>query len=257
MQSFFRQLGLTKNEQDIYLLLLQYGALIASIIARRLSLKRVTAYASLRSLQKKNLLNTFIKNDVTYFEAVSPEELISLCRERVNQQKALEEEAKELLPALKIIQEKQLTPIFEIKGELKYYQGIDAVAKLVDETLEESEKEQLCFGLNTYHTAHQDDIWRDYTDRRVNQGMHVRSIQPDTAEAKAYKARDQKELRTTRLVPASQFPGECELNIIGDMIALFATQGDFPVGMKIYHPDMARALRSLFELAWREAGDIE
>jgi len=120
----------------------------------------------------------------------------------------------------------------------------------VEETLEEDEAEQLCFGLNTYHIQGADDVWRTYTSKRVSKGMHVRSIQPDIPAAKEYQQRDKDELRTTKLVPFKQFPADCELNIIGDMIALFVTHGDKPAGMKIYHKNMARVLRSLFELAW-------
>jgi len=249
MHTFFSQLGLTKNEEEIYLFLLEYGATIASIVAKRLNLNRVTAYASLRSLKKKMLVTSFEKNDVTYFEAAEPEEIVQVCKEKVALQTNLEREAKSLLPQLKQIQDKQAKPVLEVKGELKYYQGIEAVTALVAETLEENEPEQLCFGLNTYHTGSKDDTWKSYTKLRVDKGMHVRSIQPDIPAAKEYKSRDAEELRDTLLVPHERFPANCELNIIGDMIALFVTHGDKPAGMKIYHKDMARVLKSLFELA--------
>ncbi|MBT3835383.1 hypothetical protein HOF56_04025 [Candidatus Peribacteria bacterium] len=249
MHTFFAQLGLTKNEEEIYLFLLEYGSSIASIVAKRLNLNRVTAYASLRSLKRKMLVTSFEKNDVTYFEASTPEEIVHVCKKRVTIQENLEREAESLLPELKKIQDKQIKPILEVKGELKYYQGIDAVTALVKETLEEDQPEQLCFGLNKYHVEHSDDDWKTYTKHRVDKGMHVRSIQPDTLEAKEYKQRDNDELRTTILVPHKSFPADCELNIIGDMIALFVTHGDKPAGMKIYHKDMAKVLTSLFELA--------
>lgn len=249
MHTFFTQLGLTQNEETIYLFLLEYGATIASMVAKRLNLNRVTAYASLRSLKKKLLVTSFEKNGVAYFEAATPEEIVHLCKERVERQAMLEREAESMLPDLRELQARQIKPVLEVKGELKYYQGIGAVTMLVAETLEEDEPEQLCFGLNTYHTDSKDDSWKSYTKQRVANGMHVRSIQPDTPEAKQYQKRDKDELRTTLLVPHKRFPGDCELNIIGDMIALFVTHGDKPAGMKIYHKDMARVLTSLFELA--------
>ncbi len=257
MHTFFSQLGLTKNEEEIYLFLLEYGASIASTTAKRLNLKRVTAYASLRSLKKKMLVTTYEKNGVTYFEAASPEEIVHFCKERVAVETNLEKEAEDLLPELRRIQDKQSKPVLEVKGELKYYQGIDAVNSLVRETLEEDEPEQLCFGLNKYHVEHAGDEWKSYTQKRVDKGMRVRSIQPDIPAAKKYKERDEAELRKTFLIPHKQFPAECELNIIGDMIALFVTHGDKPAGMKIYHKDMARVLRSLFELACVSARTFE
>jgi hypothetical protein len=141
----------------------------------------------------------------------------------------------------------------EIRGKIKYYQGLEAVTDLISETLEEKGDEQLCFGLNSYHSELAGDDWVDYTKKRIEKGMRVKSIQPDTGAAVAYKSRDAKELRETLLVPESRFPGNCEINIIGDMLAIFTTHGTEAMGMKMYNRDIAQALRSLFSLGWEKA----
>ncbi len=257
MHHFFAQLGFTKNEEEIYLFLLEYGHTIASMVGKRLNINRVTVYAALRGMKKKGLVGSFQKNNVTYFEAASPRDLVALCHKEVTRHMNMEQEAEKLLPLLKEIQSKKQKPVLEVKGEMKYYQGLEAVKGLIDETLQEGEQEQLCFGLNQFHIQHLQDEWKTYTKKRVNVGMSVRSIQPDIPAAKQYKERDKAELRTTVLVPYKSFPADCELNIIGDMIALFVTHGDKPAGMKIYHKDMATVLRSLFELACRGAKTFE
>lgn len=257
MHTFFHHIGLTQNEETIYLYLLEYGSAIASIIAQRLGINRVTVYASLKAMIKKGFVKTYQKNKVTYFEAASPEDLFHAVKERVARQQELEREAEEILPGLKQLQERQTKPVLEVKGELKYYQGLDAVNALINETLDEPKKEQLCFGLNKFHIQHKAGEWKSYTERRVEKGMFVRSIQPNTDAAVEYQSRDQKELRRTLLVPHKKFPADCELNIIGDMIALVVTHGEKPSGMKITHRDMARVLRSLFELAWESAERYE
>jgi hypothetical protein len=145
----------------------------------------------------------------------------------------------------------------EVKGKIKYYQGIEAVKELIYETLEEPTKEQLCFGLNEYHITNPTTDWKKYTKKRVAAGMKVRSIQPDTENAKNYKLRDKGELRITHLVPHKKFPAHCELNIIGDMIALFTAQDNEPAGAKIYNKTMAQVLSSLFELAWERAMEYD
>lgn len=253
--ALLKKFGLTENESNIYLFLLEFGESIASLIGKRLGIKRVTVYPALESLLKKGLIQSFAKNKVAYFEAVSPEELVNICKERVAVELSRQKQAEAILPALKKIQEKREKPILEVKGKIKYYQGLEAVKRLIDETLEEGNKEQLCFGLNKYHTDHLWDEWKNYTKKRASIGMNVRSIQPDTKPAKEYKKRDQNELRETRLVPHKKFPAHCEINIIGDMIALFTAHGDQPTGTKIYNKDMAEVLRSLFELAWERAGE--
>ena len=257
IDSFFSHFGLTKNEKDIYLLLLESGNSIASLISKRLAIKRVTVYPALETLKKKGLVSSIQKNKVTYFGAAPPEEIVRLCEEKTTRLKKVEEEARKILPRLQQVENKKEKPVFEVKGRIKYYQGLEAVKKLIDETLEEGEKEQLCFGLNQYHVNHLRDEWRKYTKKRTAVGMNVRSIQPDLKAAKEYKKRDKDELRVTQLVPHKRFPAKCELNIIGDMIALFSAHGDEPTGMKIYNKDMAEILKSLFELAWERAQEYE
>lgn len=257
ISAFFQKFGLTNNEKNIYIFLLGHGHGMASMVGKRLNIKRVTAYAALESLDKKNLVTSFKKNNVTYFEAVPPAKLVQICKEKVQQDMVLQKEAEGILADLQRLEEKQTMPVIEVKGKIKYYQGMEAVKGLIDETLEEGSKEQLCFGLNTYHTRHPADDWGSYTKKRVSVGMYVKSIQPDTQAAKLYKRRDADELRITYLVPNKKFPANCELNIIGDMIALFTVHNDEPTGTKIYNKDMAQVLRSLFGLAWERAKEYD
>lgn len=255
--TFFYKFGLTNNEKNIYLFLLSNGPVIASVIGKRTGIKRVTVYASLDSLIKKGLILSFEKNKVNYFEAVNPNEIFSICKQKTEDALKLQREAQDILPALKNIEKKGKSSIIELGGKIKYYQGLDAVKKLIYETLEEGPKEQLCFGLNKYHTEHLWDEWKKYTKRRTAVGMNVRSIQPDIKAAKNYKKRDKNEMRETRLIPHKKFPAECELNIIGDMIALFTSHGAEPTGAKIYNKNMAQVLRSLFEVAWERAREYD
>ena len=257
LHTFFTKLGLTDNERSIYLFLLSHGKSIASIIGKRLNIKRVTAYSSLESLNKKGLINSFQKNGVTYFEAMSPEEIVNICKDKSEAALTLEKQAKTILTTLKAMESASTQPVLEVRGKIKYYQGLESVKQLIEETLEEGRKEQLCFGLNKYHTDHLWDEWKDYTKKRASIGMNVRSIQPNVKAAKDYKKRDGDELRETRLVPNKKFPANCELNIIGDMVAIFTAHGDEPAGAKIYNKDMAEVLKSLFELAWEKADEYD
>lgn len=253
IELFLRTLGLNDNEVRVYLYLLTHGESIASVIAKRLQMKRVTAYGTLESLGKKDMVVSFTKNEVTNFDAVEPDDIMELCQARVNEMQRLQKRAVSLKNEFSKLRQTGKMPKLEIRGKIKYYQGLEAVTDLIAETLEEKEKMQFCFGLNSYHTELAGDDWGVYTKRRVETGMKVKSIQPDTDAAKEYQSRDAKELRETRLVPKEKFPGNCEINIVGNMIAMFTTGGQEAMGMKMYNPNMAQALKSLFELAWERA----
>jgi sugar-specific transcriptional regulator TrmB len=253
IENFLKTLGLNDNEIRVCLYLLTHGESIASIIAKRLEMKRATVYQVLESLENKELISSFEKNKVAHFDAVEPEEIVQLCEQRVHQMQRIREKAEVLKSEMQKLREKGKMPTLEIRGKIKYYEGLDAVTDLISETLNEKSNEQFCFGLNTYHTELAGDDWGSYTQKRVRKGMHVKSVQPDTPAAVDYKRRDKDELRQTRLVPHEKFPGRCEINIIGNMIAIFSTRGQVPMGMKMYNHDMAEALKSLFRLAWERA----
>ena len=253
IENFLRSLGLSDNEIRVYLYLLTHGESIASVIAKRLDMKRATVYPVIESLEKQELISTFEKNGTMHFDAVEPEDIIHVCEQRVNQMQRIKEKAEGLHEEFKNLREQGKMPKLEIRGKIKYFEGLDAVTSLINETLDEKAKEQLCYGLNTYHTELGGNDWESYTQKRVEKGMRVRSIQPDTPEAIEYKSRDAEELRETRLVPKEEFPGDSEINIIGDMIAMFTVKGKVPMGMKLYNKELAAAFRSLFELAWERA----
>jgi sugar-specific transcriptional regulator TrmB len=253
IEAFLQSLGLTDNETRVYLYLLSHGESIASIIAKRLELKRATVYQILESLESKDLITQFAKNNVAHFDSVDPDDLVRICEQRVNQMQRLKARAEVLKGEMQKLRERGRMPTMEIRGKIKYYQGLEAVTELIEETLHEKSKEQLCFGLNSYHTELAGNDWSEYTARRVRKGMQVKSIQPDTDAAIAYQGRDDRELRETRLVPKEKFPGKCEINVIGNMVAMFSAGSHDPVGMKMYNKDLAEALRSLFQLAWERA----
>ncbi len=246
-------MGLSENEIRVYLYLLTHGESIAGVVTKRLAMKRATVYQTLEALENKELVNSFTKNKVAHFDAVEPEDIVELCEQKVFQMQKLKEKAGLLKNEMKQLRDKGKMPKLEIRGKIKYYEGLEAVTDLINETLDEKSQEQLCFGLNTYHTDLSGDDWGDYTKKRVKRCMKVKSIQPDTQNAIEYKGRDGDELRTTRLVPKERFPGTSEINIIGDMIAMFTVRGDVPMGMKLYNKDLAQALRSIFNLAWERA----
>lgn len=220
------------------------------MISKKVNMNRSTTYSTIESLIAKGVVVDFEKNNVKFFKAIEPEDFIDLCERRERQMKNLKKQASTVIHDLMHLKSQQVMPVFELEGKIKYYEGIEAVTGLIEETLAIPVKEQLCFGLNEYHTQMHPQDWSDYTRKRVEKKIFVRSIQPDTPAAKEYKSRDKKEYRETRLVPHEKYPSRCELNIMGDTVALFTTAGKSPAGMKMKNKYMAESLRSLFEAAW-------
>ncbi len=256
IEAFLQSIGFTAHEVSVYMYLLTHGESIVSIVAKRISMKRPTVYQALEGLERRKIVNRVRKNGIAHFTAEHPEMLVALCKSQVQKAEEHMKKARLLQDQLQKLQASGKVGVVEHQENAQYYEGLAAVTDLIDETLIANLGEQLCycFGLNTYHTKLAGNDWQRYTKKRVEQGMFVKSIQPDIKAAIAYKKRDRKELRETRLVPKNLFPSDCEINVIGNMIAMFSTSGRTPTGLKLINKKMAVALRSLFLLAWEQAG---
>jgi sugar-specific transcriptional regulator TrmB len=73
-----KELGLTENEVNIYLLLLKQGMMNPSEISQKLGLHRGYIYDALERMQEKEIVNTIQKDNKKQFQATSPNNLIEL-----------------------------------------------------------------------------------------------------------------------------------------------------------------------------------
>jgi len=243
IQTFFDSLWFSEKEVSIYMYLTSHGAQGASVIAKKMDIKRASIYPILKSMVDKGLVVDYEKNNITYFKGIEPEDIALLCEKKERELKKLKKNSEKIQQDLEKLKDWRKQEHFDLAGKISYYEWIEAVWNLIEETLDEPSKEQLCFGLNEYHTKIHSDDWWEYTQDRVDKGIHVRSIQPDIPAAIEYASRDSKELRETKLIPNSIFPAHCEINVMGDMIALFTTKWEKPSGMKMYNKHMAETLR--------------
>lgn len=257
MKDVFERLRLSETQAKLYQLLLELGPSIASILAKRARLKRVTVYGALEGLVQKGLVEAFQRNSVTYYQASDPEVIGNLLDlELENLQKSIRH-AKRKIEELKKLKEKRSADIIELKGVVRYYEGPEAIKSLIYENLKMNEKTQYCVGLSGYHALKSFHEWQSYIQARVKTGMKVYSLQADTEEARVYKNHDEAELRETRLIPPQKCPDHGELNIIGDHIILYTIEGNEAVGVQIIHKRLAKILKKLFELAWERGETIQ
>lgn len=68
--------GFSEKEAKVYLTVLELGTSIASTIARRSEIKRVTVYTILDDLKKKGIANETTKDDIKYYSVISPDILL-------------------------------------------------------------------------------------------------------------------------------------------------------------------------------------
>ena len=117
-----QKLGLTRNESNVYLSLLELGSTTAGSIIKKTKLHRNIVYDNLDKLIEKGLVSFVIIKNTKYFETTSPKGLEDFIQKQ--KQKVLEKEQimKKILPKIKKqrkIKGKQEATIFKGKKALK------------------------------------------------------------------------------------------------------------------------------------------
>ena len=74
--------GLSEKEARVYLTVLELGISVASTIARRAELNRVTTYTLLEDLKRDGIVNETIKEGVKYYSVISPDILLKQAEQK-------------------------------------------------------------------------------------------------------------------------------------------------------------------------------
>ncbi|MBI5389017.1 helix-turn-helix domain-containing protein [Candidatus Woesearchaeota archaeon] len=138
-KSFFKELGLTANETEIYLTLLKSGPITVNEIAQRSGLHRQVVYDSLERLLEKGYVAFVVENHKKFFHAIGPETIKMNLLHQVNRFKTL-------LPSLLSLEKKSMeqNSIEVFKGKNIYKIVYDDIFKTL---LREKSKEVLVTGI--------------------------------------------------------------------------------------------------------------
>ncbi len=121
-KQILQQIGLTSNESDVYLALLELEASLVSRIVEKTKLNRTNTYDLLEKLINKGLVSYVIKNNRKYFLAAKPQRLIRYLEEKEEKLNKEKLAVQKLLPELEKIQpltKKELVEVYEGKEGLK------------------------------------------------------------------------------------------------------------------------------------------
>jgi sugar-specific transcriptional regulator TrmB len=91
------EIGLSKNEIEVYLKLLELKSATGVKVAKEAKLYKANVYGALERLVKKGLVTHYLKGNVKQFQAVDPDQIMNLLKER-------EAKLQKIMPELKMLQ---------------------------------------------------------------------------------------------------------------------------------------------------------
>ena len=168
------QIGLSKNEIKVYFALLELDQASATPIVKKSGIPNSKVYPTLEKLIKRGLVSYVIKNNVKYFQASDPRNLIDLLNNKEKQINQQKREIESLIPQIELKRK-----LAKEKQEATIYESLDGVKAAFNNILNILKKgeEYLVFTLGE-ELKLKDTIrfFQNYHKKRKQKGIKIRLI---------------------------------------------------------------------------------
>lgn len=252
LKTILQKIGLSDKDSEVYLACLELGTQPASVIARKAGLKRPTTYLILEGLLKKGLVSEYTGSNVKYFTAVSPEYLLNFVDKQRRELTSHQRELEQFLP-----QFLSLSNPYSINPRVRFYEGIEGIERVMDDTLMAKKPEILTYSSIDRWFSREDlkQFITSYGMRRsTEKKIALRGIVVDTPLARQYLEKDypgDTDITQTRWFPNDISAFHNEINIYDDKVAICSLGRHELLGLIIESDEIAESQRSIFEMVWR------
>lgn len=241
--------GFTDTEQKILLHLFTQGKSIASIIAKRIGIKRTTVYAALAELVQQGFLIKSKADSVTYFSIVSVDLFTQMIQHRAREEY---EKAQSSADALNT----QIKRMGTNKGqqefgafEIQHFSSLEMAALEIESKLTKHEGRAV---LNTNSvTANKKikDLILDVVKRTGNKKAQLREIIDPSLLAKWYKSQITNKNHQVKYMPRKDmFPAN--VMMIDGSIYYLHFRPNNETCIKVTEPDLYKSFVNIFDAAW-------
>jgi predicted DNA-binding transcriptional regulator len=240
------KLGLSDKEALVYVASLELGPSPVQVIARKAEVNRATTYVMIEALLQKGLMSTFDKGKKTMYTAEKPERLHRIVHHERAAVDEKESVIKRLLPDLEAISDAagERPKVSFYEGE----EGLEAMRETVFASKIDGMEDFISFD-DLRHLLPVEQ-WKKHNQRLSAKKISGRTIYTSERD---YKPADEiKHLWEYRRIPKDKFPMHGELTVYGNNVSMISLKGKL-VGVIIESKEMAIMVRTMFDLAWKQA----
>lgn len=237
-----KNLGLTEKESKIYLACIELGSSPISHISKYAKVNRVTTYDIIDKLIQKGYVNYLTKNKIKYFNAVKPDTIYKITKQKTN-------DLKNILPDLKRLHGETPHPT------IRYFEGINGIKAIYEDTLR-SRTEILNYANSKEIRKFWPEYDKEYVEKRAKKKIYLRGVALlDKAGLKVQKE-NRKYYRNIRLIPQNKYDFSNEIKIYDDKIAIISFNESL-IGMIIESSEIAKTQRVIFKMVWEFANQFK
>jgi len=244
-----KTLGLTEEEIIIYVSALEQGSTTVLELARTTKIPRTTVYLLIDSLTEKGLFQLTAEGKKKLYVPTSPEELIILAKTKHEQLDQTITSLKDELPQLQA-----LYNLTHQKPKIRYYEGVEEVKKIYEDTLSAEKIYVHCMSQHAIPII--GEYLEKYFVRVIRKMIHTKEIVSDSEVDKKY----QKEYATSRnqiICIPKQYITNTDYMIYGTAVAFITYKDQEPIGVVICDPEIAQFEKIRFMMIWERFCDIQ
>ncbi|MDP2631588.1 MAG: helix-turn-helix domain-containing protein [Candidatus Uhrbacteria bacterium] len=232
------RIGLTRNEAKVYICLLKIIEGTAFQISKRSDIPRTTTYTALESLKAQGLVTSFRKNNVLYFTAENPKQILTILKHK-------QELMDELLPSLQA-----LSVGTDIQPSVKMFTGTQGMKLAFEDILETLERT----GQKTLYAAAYPGVmdalpkyYHAWVKRREELGVHTKMIVPESTRNQKlfYEGHN----REVRFMP-EPYLYQSAMDIYANKIVYFSVKEGTTYSIIVESPTIADAFLKFFLFAF-------
>ncbi len=239
--SILRNYGLNRNDISAYESLLKLGRSKTGPIIRDTNIVSSRVYESLRILVSRGLVSYEVKNNIKYYQAESPEQLIEEAQKNIGELKKFKEDISFLsipLPS---------------RNEANIYEGRHGFKMAFTQHMERIKKgEQISiigFSHRVYTKARELRSFFTHSDRvMIPKKANTRLLTEKDLLKVLKRERIDSSIYTLRYLPSGYF-GPCAVNI-SETEVLLSIWGDHPIVFSIKNPTVIATFQKNFDFLW-------
>jgi len=236
-KEILEQIGFSKNEAKVYLALIELGNSTAGEISKKSKVHRTNVYDALEGLGKKGAVAHFSMKDIRYYEAVDPEMLMNLLREK-------EIALQSVMHQLKLTHQSM-----QLKTDAQVYEGLKSVKEILNGFLDKK-KPILVYGIPKDALQKMQSFIIHYHKKRIAAKIEMKHVYNDDAIDRI-KYLNSLPYTEARNLP-KEFNSPVSTNICGDEVVLIIWQ-DPVFTIQIKSKEMADSYRKYFKILWEIA----
>jgi len=241
----FEKIGLTKNESIVYQTLLKLGKSKTGEILKKSGLNSGKIYEILESLKIKGLLSESLINNIKYFTAAPPSQILEYIKEKKDDLEKEEAIVKSALPELEKLQN-----ITKEETKSVTYTGLRGIKTAADEALAAMKPKEdiLAMGVTELKDKNFNTFWEKWQAQRINKRIPQKMI---FSEKSPYLKKFTKSKYTQVKVLTGITPAT--VDVFGEDKTLILNYGDSPSCILIYDKNTAQSFRQFFKQLWKLA----